>query len=157
MKSAMLKTVQRRLGTTTVKGNKLYEIQVEYYNGTEWLPITADLFPARGVKVSLKMPSGSAATDNFVALHLFGEDCNGHKAGEGEMPTVARSGETLSFTVHGTSPLLLVWTGKGGTGPGGGPGTGDDANPALWAALMGASLLGIALIGTGWKKRKNRA
>ena len=158
MKTAMLNTLKRRLGTTTVKGNKLYEIQVEYFDGSEWLPITADQFPTKGVKVSIAVPDGAAATDRFVALHLFGEDCNGHKAGEGEMPTVTKSGSTLSFTVHGTSPLLLVWTGTSSGGSGGKtPKTGDDANLGLWIALMAASSAAMAVLVIEQKKRKNRA
>jgi uncharacterized repeat protein (TIGR02543 family) len=61
MKTAMLNTVKRRLGTTTVKGNKLYELTVEYFNGSEWLPLDADLFPTKGVKVGLAIPSGAAS------------------------------------------------------------------------------------------------
>ena len=158
MKSAMLKTVQRRLGTTTVKGSKLYELKVEYYDGTQWLPVSADQFPAKGVQFSLALPSGSATNDRFVALHLFGEDGNGHKAGEGEMPTVTKSGTTLSFTVHGCSPLLLVWTGTGTNGNNGvNTRTGDESNLMLWAALMLASSAAMAALVIGQKKRKNRA
>ena len=157
MKTAMLNTVKRRLGTTTVKGNKLYELKVEYFDGSEWLPLDADLFPTKGVKVSLAIPSGSAETDRFVVLHLFGEDCNGHKAGEGEMPTITKSGSTLSFTVKGTSPLLLVWTGSSSGGNGKTPKTGDEANLGLWIALMAASSAAMAVLVIEQKKRKNRA
>ena len=157
MKTAMLNTVKRRLGTTTVKGNKLYELKVEYFDGSEWLPLDADLFPTKGVKVSLAIPSGSAETDRFVVLHLFGEDCNGHKAGEGEMPTITKSGSTLSFTVKGTSPLLLVWTGSSSGGNGKTPKTGDESNITLWIALMAASSAAMAVLVIEQKKRKNRA
>ena len=159
MKTAMLNTVKRRLGTTTVKGNKLYELTVEYFNGSEWLPLDADLFPTKGVKVGLAIPSGAATTDRFVVLHLFGEDVNGHKAGEGEMPTITKSGSTLSFTVKGTSPLLLVWTGSSGGSGGGGttPKTGDESNLGLWIALMAASSAAMAALVIEQKKRKNRA
>ncbi len=157
MKTAMLNTVKRRLGTTTVKGNKLYELKIEYFNGSEWLPLDADLFPTKGVKVSLAIPSGSAETDRFVVLHLFGEDCNGHKAGEGEMPTITKSGSTLSFTVKGTSPLLLVWTGSSSGGGGKNPKTGDESNLGLWVTLMAASSAAMAVLVIEQKKRKNRA
>ena len=158
MKTAMLNTVKRRLGTTTVKGSKLYEMKVEYFDGSEWLPLDADLFPTKGVKVSLTIPSGAATTDRFVALHLFGEDCNGHKAGEGEMPTVTKSGSTLSFTVKGMSPILLVWTGSSNSGGGGTtPKTGDEANLGLWFTLMAVSSAAMAVLLIEQKKRKNKA
>ena len=152
MKSAMLKTVQRRLGVTTVKGNKLYEVKVEYNDGTGWKQITAAQFPTIGVKVSMTIPTGSSTNDRFVALHLFGEDCNGHKAGEGEMPAVTKNGTTISFTVHGTSPLLIVWTGTGGTTGPTTP-TGDNSNIGLWIAILAASAVAIIAIVVIQKKK----
>ncbi|MGX8692255.1 MAG: InlB B-repeat-containing protein [Clostridia bacterium] len=157
MKTAMLNTVKRRLGTTTVKGSKLYELTVEYNDGSNWLPLPADLFPTKGVKVSLTIPNGAATTDRFVALHLFGEDCNGHKAGEGEMPTITKNDSTLSFTVKGMSPLLLVWTGSSSGGGGNTPKTGDESNLGLWIALMAASSAATAVLVIEQKKRKNKA
>ena len=154
MKNAMLNTVKKRLGTTTVKGSLLYEITVEYFDGSQWLPIDPDLFPSKGVKVSLAAPSSAATTDRFVALHLFGQDCNGHKAGDGEMPTVTRSGSTLSFTVHGCSPLLLVWTSSNGGGST--PRTGDDSHIGLWIGLMALSATAMGAVLIMQKKKKDR-
>ncbi len=150
MRNTMLKTVQRRLGTTAVKGSKLYEVSVQYYDNDlgAWLPIQASQFPTAGVKVAIGIPSGASGTDRFVALHLFGEDCNGHKAGEGEMPTITANGGVLSLTVHGTSPLLLVWTATG-SGSGTTPRTGDESNLTLWGGMMIASftaMLGAPVI-----------
>jgi uncharacterized repeat protein (TIGR02543 family) len=155
MLNALLKA--RGLKATAVKGNRLYELKVEYFDGSEWLPLDADLFPTKGVKVRLSIPSNASTTDSFVALHLFGEDCNGHKAGEGEVLNCTKSGSTLSFTVKGTSPLLLVWTGSSSGGGGTNPKTGDEANITLWFALMAVSSAAMAALVIGQKKRKNRA
>ena len=74
------------------------------------------------------------------------------------MPTVTKSGTTLSFTVHGCSPLLLVWTGTGTNGNNGvNTRTGDESNLMLWAALMLASSAAMAALVIAQKKRKNRA
>ena len=59
----------------------------------------------------MAIPDGASQDDEFYALHLFGEDCNGHEAGRAEAPKVTKDGSTLSFTINGTSPLLLGWTG----------------------------------------------
>ena len=157
MKSAMMATLKKATGIDSFHGDKLYELTVEVDDGSGWKPVTAANFPKEGVLCTMPIPAGASQDDEFYALHLFGEDCNGHKAGEGEMPTITKSGSTLSFTVKGTSPLLLVWTGSSSGGGGKNPKTGDESNITLWIALMAASSAAMAVLVIEQKKRKNRA
>ena len=103
-------------------------------------------------------PAGTGSADTFAVLHLFGEDCNGHKAGENEIPAVTNGQNGITFTVNGTSPVLVgqvdTATPETPAKPGDSAKTGDTAALGLWAALMVVSALGVAYVVTRKKGKR---
>ncbi|MBR1758824.1 MAG: CehA/McbA family metallohydrolase [Lachnospiraceae bacterium] len=157
MEAAMLKLAEKKLGKSA--GHELYEMSVEYNDGSKWLPLPAEMFPEKGVEVSMTRPKGSTAKSKFAVVHLFAEDVNGFKAGDTEQPNVTTSGSKLTFTVKGTSPLLVAWatTTSSTSKTGKTVKTGDDANLGLWLSLMAISGTACAAYFVTERKRKKAA
>ena len=183
MKAAMT----ARLESSLPQGKKLKdsvfaEMVVEYNKEGVWTVLEAEKFPANGVKVVFAYPDGAAADDVFAVVHLFAEACNGFQAGDMELPEVTNGDEGITFTVNGTSPVLVAWTTDSSAepepepepGPEPGPqpepqpepepepkpepspNTGDSSALALWSALAAVSALAAAalLVLNGRKNRR---
>ena len=90
--------------------HELYELVVEYNDGEDWLPLTAEMFPAKGVEVRADLPEGVTAADKPAVIHMFGEDCNGYYAGNTEIPkNVKVEDDQIIFRINGMSPLMMAW------------------------------------------------
>ncbi len=88
----------------------LYDIELvtSEDGGQTWVPVTAENFPAEGIVVTLPYPEGTNAADyDFTVVHMFDEDVNGHKAGEVETPEVTEGENGISFSLTGTSPVMV--------------------------------------------------
>ena len=88
----------------------LYDIELvtSEDGGKTWVPVTAENFPAEGIVVTLPYPEGTNAADyDFTVVHMFDEDVNGHKAGEVETPEVTEGENGISFSLTGTSPVMV--------------------------------------------------
>ena len=158
MKDAMMQALLAGLNGKTLKGSTYAEMKIEYNKDGQWLPLEAADFPAKGVSVTMPYPAGTGSADTFAVLHLFGEDCNGHKAGENEIPAVTNGQNGITFTVNGTSPVLVgqvdTATPETPAKPGDSAKTGDTAALGLWAALMVVSALGVAYVVTRKKGKR---
>lgn len=88
----------------------LYDIELvtSEDGGQTWVTVTAENFPAEGIVVTLPYPEGTNAADyDFTVVHMFDEDVNGHKAGEVETPEVTEGENGISFSLTGTSPVMV--------------------------------------------------
>lgn len=88
----------------------LYDIELvtSEDGGQNWVPVTAENFPAEGIVVTLPYLEGTNAADyDFTVVHMFDEDVNGHKAGEVETPEVTEGENGISFRLTGTSPVMV--------------------------------------------------
>lgn len=88
----------------------LYDIELvtSEDGGQNWVPVTAENFPAEGIVVTLPYPEGTNAADyDFTVVHMFDENVNGHKAGEVETPEVTEGENGISFRLMGTSPVII--------------------------------------------------
>lgn len=105
-------------------GVAFYDIALKYYNGSEWIPVNENNFPAEGVDVVLTYPNGTDSKDTFQIVHMLTKT-----GSEGEIENVPHTKETdgLRFHVTRLSPFGVSWTkytaptttGGGGGGGGG--------------------------------------
>ncbi|MCR5664052.1 MAG: CehA/McbA family metallohydrolase [Oscillospiraceae bacterium] len=155
LQESMLQTAKTKMAAgKSIKGQAYYNLVIEYYDGTSWFPLEYENFPAKGILVTMNVPSKAPNNGTFYALHIIG---SGPKIGRGETPTVTktRDNKQLMFTVTGASPLMIFWIVGAGTG-GTGKASGDPAATGLWVALMCASAAALAVV-LIYRKKKIRS
>ena len=102
----------------------------------EWVEVTPDNFPTKGLEVTFDPPAGTNVNDyNFVVVHMF---TSPDKAGQVEVltPTVRDGKLVVKFT--SLSPVSISWKAKPVDGAAL-PQTGDDSMLLLWTALLAIS------------------
>ena len=138
----------------------VYDVTLKLHEaGGEWRDAAPADFPAKGVAVTVPYPEGASANDTFTAVHMFAAGAN---AGKTETLAVTKGTDGITFTVKSLSPIAVGWRAPapGSTSAGSAPNTGDPSQPALWLAVLGLALLGLAAAGggtlTGRKGRRRR-
>ena len=125
-----LDTVEKIQAKLTAKltgrkdGVAFYDIALKYYDGSEWIPVNENNFPAEGVDVVLPYPNGTDSKDTFQIVHMLTKT-----GSEGEIENVPHTKETdgLRFHVTRLSPFGVSWTKYTAPTPGGGGGGGGGA------------------------------
>ncbi len=103
------------------------ELQVKNESTGQWEKLTADNFPAAGVKITLEYISGTNGKDfDFVVTHMITEGVN---AGKVEILDVEETSVGLVVTVHGLSPIVISYQ-KTDSQPSPTPDTPQDTNPS---------------------------
>lgn len=126
-----------------VAGSKLYDVILQMQVHDEWQTVTPEQFPKDGIKALLPYPEGTdPRTHDFYVAHLFEDDVNGFRAGDIEYPAVTKTPNGLSFTLMGTSPVLVSWT----AAPSAPPATGDAMPLTVVLLLMAASMTAAVLL-----------
>lgn len=126
-------------------GVAFYDIALKYYDGSKWIPVNENNFPAEGVDVVLTYPNGTDSKDTFQIVHMLTKT-----GSEGTIEKVDHTKEIdgLRFHVTRLSPFGVSWTkytaptsGGGGGGGGGGavaPTTYDIVIPSALANTVKA-------------------
>lgn len=95
-----------------VDNMEFYDVNLQFWNGTEWIDATEDNFPLEGINVTLPYPKGTGQfTHDFIVSHMFtiNSERLGIKAGEVEYPPVTKTEEGLNVTFKGLSPVAVAW------------------------------------------------
>lgn len=140
-----LDTVEKIQAKLTAKltgrkdGVAFYDIALKYYNGSEWIPVNENNFPAKGVDVVLPYPNGTDSKDTFQIVHMLTKT-----GSEGEIENVPHTKEIdgLRFHVTRLSPFGVSWTKYTAptTGGGGGGGGGGAVAPTTYDIVIPSAL-----------------
>lgn len=125
--------------TGSKDGVAFYDIALKYYNGSEWIPVNENNFPAEGVDVVLPYPNGTDSKDTFQIVHMLTKT-----GSEGEIENVPHTKEIdgLRFHVTRLSPFGVSWTKYTAptTGGGGGGGGGGAVAPTTYDIVIPSAL-----------------
>ena len=139
-----LDTVEKIQAKLTAKltgrkdGVAFYDIALKYYDGSEWIPVNENNFPAEGVDVVLPYPNGTDSKDTFQIVHMLTKT-----GSEGEIENVPHTKETdgLRFHVTRLSPFGVSWTKYTAPTPtGGGGGGGGAVAPTTYDIVIPSAL-----------------
>lgn len=101
----------------TYDGQQICHVGLRFEDESgNWVDANADTFPDEGVTITIPYPEGTSMTEqDFVICHMFGEDVDGHAAGELEYPDVVETADGLQFKVYSLSPIAIGWRNATGT------------------------------------------
>lgn len=118
-------------------GVAFYDIALKYYDGSEWIPVNENNFPAEGVDVVLPYPNGTDSKDTFQIVHMLTKT-----GSEGEIEKVDHTKEIdgLRFHVTRLSPFGVSWTKYTAPTPGGGGGGGGAVAPTTYDIVIPSAL-----------------
>lgn len=118
-------------------GVAFYDIALKYYDGSEWIPVNENNFPAEGVDVVLPYPNGTDSKDTFQIVHMLTKT-----GSEGEIEKVDHIKEIdgLRFHVTRLSPFGVSWTKYTAPTPGGGGGGGGAVAPTTYDIVIPSAL-----------------
>ena len=118
-------------------GVAFYDIALKYYDGSEWIPVNENNFPAEGVDVVLPYPNGTDSKDTFQIVHMLTKT-----GSEGEIENVPHTKEIdgLRFHVTRLSPFGVSWTKYTAPTPGGGGGGGGAVAPTTYDIVIPSAL-----------------
>lgn len=104
-------------------GTAFYDIALMTWDATEskWIPVDASNFPANGVDVVLKYPTGTNINDTFKIVHML---TTGTDAGKVVPVDYTKETDGLHFHVDSLSPFGVSWVKYVAPTPGGGGGGG---------------------------------
>lgn len=127
-------------------GVAFYDIALKYYDGSKWIPVNENNFPAEGVDVVLTYPNGTDSKDTFQIVHMLTK--TGSEGKIEKVTHITKETDGLRFHVTSLSPFGVSWTkytaptsGGGGGGGGGGavaPTTYDIVIPSALANTVKA-------------------
>ncbi len=129
----------------------VYDVKLETLADGKWVEVTAENFPAEGVSVTIPYPEGTNAGYAFTVVHMI---TAGENAGQTERLTPANGSDGIHIIVKSLSPVCIGWRAPAkpaatNAPAGSAPNTGDPSQPALWLAVMGLALLGLAAAAAG--------
>ena len=111
----------------------LFDIVLKYTTdgGITWAEADKDHFPAGGITVFIPYSDlgGTDSSYTFTVIHMFTTDMNGHKIGDTERITPAKTAAGIQFTVTSLSPFAIGWSKYTAPSGGGGGGGGGGAAP----------------------------
>ena len=104
-------------------GTAFYDIALMTWDatGSKWIPVNENNFPANGVDVVLKYPTGTTSNDTFKIVHML---TTAGKAGQVEEVKFTKKSDGLHFHVDSLSPFGVSWVKYVAPTPGGGGGGG---------------------------------
>ena len=103
-------------------GTAFYDIALKYKDADgQWVEVKQDNFPANGVDVVLKYPTGTTSNDTFKIVHML---TTAGKAGQVEEVKFTKKSDGLHFHVDSLSPFGVSWVKYVAPTPGGGGGGG---------------------------------
>lgn len=111
--------------TGSKDGVAFYDIALKYYNGSEWIPVNENNFPAEGVDVVLPYPNGTDSKDTFQIVHMLTK--TGSEGKIEKFTHITKETDGLRFHVTSLSPFGVSWTKYTAPTPGGGGGGGGGA------------------------------
>lgn len=103
-------------------GVAFYDIALKYYDGSEWIPVNENNFPAEGVDVVLPYPNGTDSKDTFQIVHMLTK--TGSEGKIEKFTHITKETDGLRFHVTSLSPFGVSWTKYTAPTPGGGGGGG---------------------------------
>lgn len=102
-------------------GKAFYDIALQYWDSdkADWVDVTEENFPEKGVDVVLPYPDKSDKADSFTVLHML---ASGDHAGTIEVvENVSKHNDGLHFHVDALSPFAVCWETYEEPSPGPGP------------------------------------
>ena len=126
-----LNTVEKIQAKLTAKltgskdGVAFYDIALKYYDGSKWIPVNENNFPAEGVDVVLPYPNGTDSKDTFQIVHMLTK--TGSEGKIEKFTHITKETDGLRFHVTSLSPFGVSWTKYTAPTPGGGGGGGGGA------------------------------
>lgn len=105
-------------------GSVIYDIALLKLEGNQWVEVNQDNFPANGVDVVLKYPTGTNINDTFKIVHML---TTGTDAGKVVPVDYTKETDGLHFHVDSLSPFGVSWVKYVAPTPGGGGGGGGGA------------------------------
>ena len=111
--------------TGSKDGVAFYDIALKYYNGSEWISVNENNFPAEGVDVVLPYPNGTDSKDTFQIVHMLTK--TGSEGKIEKFTHITKETDGLRFHVTSLSPFGVSWTKYTAPTPGGGGGGGGGA------------------------------
>ena len=102
-------------------GSVIYDIALLKLEGNQWVEVNQDNFPANGVDVVLKYPTGTNINDTFKIVHML---TTGTDAGKVVPVDYTKETDGLHFHVDSLSPFGVSWVKYVAPTPGGGGGGG---------------------------------
>lgn len=143
-----LDTVEKIQAKLTAKltgrkdGVAFYDIALKYYNGSEWIPVNENNFPAEGVDVVLPYPNGTDSKDTFQIVHMLTK--TGSEGKIEKFTHITKETDGLRFHVTSLSPFGVSWTKyTAPTSGGGGGGGGGAVAPTTYDIVIPSALANI--------------
>lgn len=126
--------------TGSKDGVAFYDIALKYYNGSEWIPVNENNFPAEGVDVVLPYPNGTDSKDTFQIVHMLTK--TGSEGKIEKFTHITKETDGLRFHVTSLSPFGVSWTKYTAptTGGGGGGGGGGAVAPTTYDIVIPSAL-----------------
>lgn len=103
-------------------GVAFYDIALKYYDGSKWITVDENNFPAEGVDVVLPYPNGTDSKDTFQIVHMLTK--TGSEGKIEKFTHITKETDGLRFHVTSLSPFGVSWTKYTAPTPGGGGGGG---------------------------------
>lgn len=119
-------------------GVAFYDIALKYYDGSEWIPVNENNFPAEGVDVVLPYPNGTDSKDTFQIVHMLTK--TGSEGKIEKFTHITKETDGLRFHVTSLSPFGVSWTKYTAPTPGGGGGGGGAVAPTTYDIVIPSAL-----------------
>lgn len=121
-------------------GVAFYDIALKYYDGSKWIPVNENNFPAEGVDVVLTYPNGTDSKDTFQIVHMLTK--TGSEGKIEKFTHITKETDGMRFHVTSLSPFGVSWTKYTAptTGGGGGGGGGGAVAPTTYDIVIPSAL-----------------
>lgn len=118
-------------------GVAFYDIALKYHDGSKWIPVDENNFPAEGVDVVLPYPNGTDSKDTFQIVHMLTK--TGSEGKIEKFTHITKETDGLRFHVTSLSPFGVSWTKYTAPTPTGGGGGGAVA-PTTYDIVIPSAL-----------------
>lgn len=123
-------------------GVAFYDIALKYHDGSKWIPVDENNFPAEGVDVVLPYPNGTDSKDTFQIVHMLTK--TGSEGKIEKFTHITKETDGLRFHVTSLSPFGVSWTKyTAPTSGGGGGGGGGAVAPTTYDIVIPSALANI--------------
>lgn len=119
-------------------GVAFYDIAFKYHDGSKWIPVDENNFPAEGVDVVLPYPNGTDSKDTFQIVHMLTK--TGSEGKIEKFTHITKETDGLRFHVTSLSPFGVSWTKYTAPTPTGGGGGGGAVAPTTYDIVIPSAL-----------------
>lgn len=119
-------------------GVAFYDIALKYHDGSKWIPVDENNFPAEGVDVVLPYPNGTDSKDTFQIVHMLTK--TGSEGKIEKFTHITKETDGLRFHVTSLSPFGVSWTKYTAPTPTGGGGGGGAVGPTTYDIVIPSAL-----------------